>query len=295
MALSTALVVRSLNEGEHIGRLLETVRSQTRPFDELILVDSGSTDKTVEIAESFGMRVVHMPPTSFTFGRALNWGCEVAISDVLVFVSAHVYPLDERWLELLIAPFEDDDNVGLVYGGQTGDERSNPAELRLFDQWFPSKSDPDQQNPFCNNANCAVRRSLWERHRYDETLPGLEDIRFASEVLRDGNRIVYEADARIAHIHDEGFSQVLNRYRREAMAYRDIFGPTPFSAPKAVRLAAEAVAGDARWLRREHRLLDLGKATGFRIAQFTGAFLGHRTSPADEADIIKRMYYTRWR
>lgn len=291
---SVALVVRSLNEGEHIGRLLEGIRGQSRQFDELILVDSGSTDETVNIAESYGMRVVHMPPTTFTFGRALNWGCEAAESDLLVFVSAHVYPLDEHWLERMVAPF-DNDEVGLVYGGQTGDERSNPAELRLFDQWFPSVSDDDQNNPFCNNANCAVRRSVWERYKYDETLPGLEDIRFASEMLRDGGKIVYQADARIAHIHDERFSQVLRRYRREAMAYRDIFGPTPFSALKAAKLAAEAFAGDIRWLRREHRVLDVGKAAYFRVAQFTGAFLGHRTKRSDEADIIKRMYYSRWR
>ena len=156
----------------------------------MILVDSGSIDDTVAIAQAHGAEVVHISPAEFSFGRALNLGCAAASGDILVIVSAHVYPLDEKWLDLLVAPFERPE-VGLVYGGQTGDSRSHFSELELLRTWFPDVSDDDQQTPFCNNANCAVRAEAWRALPYDETLTGLEDLDWAKRALAAGWKLVY--------------------------------------------------------------------------------------------------------
>ena len=214
---TTSIVIRTLNEAKHLPSLLDSIERQNRLPDEVILVDSGSTDTTVSIAEKHGLKIVHIPPGDFTFGRALNWGCEAAKGDLLVLVSAHVYALDDNWLEQLVEPFADD-RVGLSYGGQTGDHRSNFAEIELLKRWFPEEGTNDQQSPFCNNANCAIRRSLWEQVPYDESLPGLEDMAFARELRSKGHRIAYVPKAKIAHVHEEGWKQTMNRYRREAMA-----------------------------------------------------------------------------
>lgn len=290
MNSTVSIVIRALNEASHIGRLLASLAAQTQQPDEIILVDSGSTDRTVEIAEQFDCKVIHMPPSEFTFGRSLNWGCEAAKGDVLVFVSAHVYPLDPAWLSKLTAPFEDP-QVALSYGGQTGDHRSNFAEIRLLNRWFPPESNPDQTDPFCNNANCAVRKTAWETQRYDESLPGLEDLAFARDLLSSGHRISYVADARIAHVHEEQFRQTLNRYRREAMAYQTIFGRSEITLPKAVGLAAASIAGDSRAAFRDRNLGAILEATPFRIAQFAGAYLGYRTDSDNTRQVVRRMYY----
>ena len=112
---TTSIVIRTLNEAKHLPSLLDSIERQNRLPDEVILVDSGSTDTTVSIAEKHGLKIVHIPPGDFTFGRALNWGCEAAKGDLLVLVSAHVYALDDNWLEQLVEPFADD-RVGLSYG-----------------------------------------------------------------------------------------------------------------------------------------------------------------------------------
>ncbi len=78
MTGSCSIVIRAYNEEKHIGRLLEGIKQQTVKDVDVILVDSGSTDSTVSIAESFGARVVNIRPEEFTFGRSLNLGVKEA-------------------------------------------------------------------------------------------------------------------------------------------------------------------------------------------------------------------------
>lgn len=291
--MRTSIVIRALNEAEHLPRLFAGLEAQTRPVDEVVFVDSGSTDASVHIAETHGASVVHIPPGDFTFGGALNLGCERAKGDVLIFASAHVYPVDDHWIERLVAPFERPE-VGLSYGGQDGDPQGSYSEGRLLLDWFPDESDDDQKHPFCNNANCAVRREIWEQHPYDETLTGLEDIAFGRHVLADGHKIAYVADARIVHVHREHFRQTMNRYRREAMAYTEIFGRGDIDMRRAAALFATNLAGDVKASPRDRHLPARAMAaTRFRFAQFAGAYMGHRAHNGDSAEVVRRMYYPR--
>lgn len=292
LAPTTSIVIRTLNEAEHLPALLTSISSQSLQPDELVLVDSGSTDSTVAIAEAAGCKIVHIPPGEFTFGRALNWGCEAAKGDVLVFVSAHVYALSDSWLDELVAPFADE-RVGLSYGGQTGDHRSNFAEIQLLKRWFPNEPTSDQQNPFCNNANCAVRRTLWQDRQYDETLPGLEDMAFARDIRAYGHRIAYVPSAKIAHVHEEALKQTFNRYRREAMAYQTIFGSQDLGLAQSTGLAIESIVKDTKAAIGERKFSSIGSAAAFRLAQFAGAWVGHRSDPGETRQIVRRMYYPR--
>ena len=181
---SVSVVIRGRDEASHLPRLLSAIQRQSCLPDEVVVVDSGSRDATARIAEEFGAMVVHIAPELFSFGRSLNLGCASAHGEILVFASAHVYPVDDKWIESLISPLLSDEAVALSYGRQTGDERTHHSEFEIMRRWFPLDSDGDQQYPFCNNANCAVRRTVWERLQYDESLSGLEDIDWACRASR---------------------------------------------------------------------------------------------------------------
>lgn len=122
--MNCSIVIRAYNEGKHIRRLLEGIRYQTVQDVEVILVDSGSTDSTISIAESFGARIVRIPSAEFTFGRSLNFGLCEARREFAVIASAHIYPVYPDWLESLLHPFQDD-KVALTYGKQRGPESAN--------------------------------------------------------------------------------------------------------------------------------------------------------------------------
>jgi rhamnosyltransferase len=287
----TSVVIRALNEADHLPTLLSALLRQTRQPDQIVLVDSGSTDDTVAIAIAHGAEVVHIAAEEFSFGRSLNLGCAHAIGDLLVFVSAHVYPLGEHWLENLLEPFSDPE-VALCYGRQTGDHRTRFSELQVMRQWFPEQSDYDHTTPFCNNANCAIRRSWWEQLPYDEELTGLEDLAWAADALRKGGRLVYTADAVVAHIHDENFGQVRNRYRREAIAHRRIFDDQRLGALEALLLFAANVGRDyLAAIPRRMFLRNLLDVPRFRAAQYLGTWEGFRTRGEVSAELKRRFYY----
>src|SRR6187549_2224587 len=105
--MNCSIIIRAYNEERHIGRLLEGIRQQTIRDVEIILVDSGSTDGTDSVAETFGARIVRIPSSEFTFGRSLNLGIQAATRELIVIASAHVYPVYPDWLEFLLRPFED--------------------------------------------------------------------------------------------------------------------------------------------------------------------------------------------
>ncbi|MGH2625187.1 MAG: glycosyltransferase family 2 protein, partial [Anaerolineales bacterium] len=181
-----SVVIRAFNEERHIGRLLQGILQQTVRDVEILLVDSGSTDGTVAIASQYPVRVLTIPPASFSFGRSLNLGCAAARAGRIVIASAHVYPLYRDWLARLLEPFRDP-RVAMVYGKQRGHAGSRYSEGQIFRAWFPETSRLRQDHPFCNNANAAIRRSLWKKRAYDENLPALEDIDWATWAIGAGH------------------------------------------------------------------------------------------------------------
>jgi glycosyltransferase involved in cell wall biosynthesis len=284
-------VIRAYNESKHIGRLLKGLAQQTVKPDEIILVDSGSTDDTVAIAESAGCRIVHIAKEEFSFGRALNRGCAAATGDILLFASAHVYPVYNTYVEHIANAF-DRQGVAIAYGRQVGDERTKFSESRVMLKWFPLQNIWDQEHPFSNNANAAVLKSVWQESPYDESLTGLEDLDFAKKALTRGHKISYVADAPVVHVHEESWSIIRNRYRREAMAYARIVDGATMSLPNAVGLALSNIASDYKEAVKVHRLrTNVLSIPQFRFAQFIGAWEGFRAPDHVSARLRERFYY----
>lgn len=293
--MNCSIVIRAYNEEKYIGRLLEGIRQQTLKDVEIILVDSGSTDSTISIAESFAARIVRIPSDEFTFGRSLNSGVRAATREFVVIASAHVYPVYPDWLESLLRPFEDD-RVALTYGKQRGPEYAKFSEQQIFHQWYPDVSKPRQDTAFCNNANAAIRKGLWEQNPYDETFTGLEDLAWAKWVKEQGYDISYVAEAETIHVHNETARGVFNRYRREAMAFKRIYPESHFSVYDFLRLTAMNILSDL-WHAAGERVLwkNIASIFWFRYMQFHGTRLGYRESGLLTPQLRETFYYARER
>src|SRR5690349_8808390 len=147
--MNCSIIIRAYNEERYISRLLDGIQQQSIKDVEIILVDSGSTDGTVTIAESFGARVVRIPSNEFTFGRSLNLGIQAATSELIVIASAHVYPVYPDWLEALLRPFANE-KIALTYGKQRGPQTAKFSEQQIYYQWYPDIGQPRQATAFCN-------------------------------------------------------------------------------------------------------------------------------------------------
>lgn len=285
-----SVVIRAFNEERHLERLLKEIQSQTVKDVEIILVDSGSTDRTLEIAARYPVKVVPIRPEEFTFGRSLNQGIEATSAELIVIASAHVYPLGDDWLEKLLEPFADE-QVALSYGKQRGAESSKFSEDQHFRRWFHEDSDFDQPHAFSNNANAAIRKSLWLKNPYDENLTGLEDIAWSSWAVDKGYKIAYVAEAAVVHLHHESAAQIINRHRREAVALKSILPQSDFSLWNFAGLYLRALRSDFRAARQQGVLLRnfLG-ILSFRFLQYLGTYRGYRDARHLTPE-LKQVYY----
>lgn len=222
-AAKVSVVIRTLNEAKHLGVLLHSIANQVCDgiHPEVVLVDSGSTDGTLEIAERHGCRIFHITREEFSFGRSLNMGCEAAEGEILVITSGHCVPVDEDWLQRLCQPILEG-KAQYTYGRQLGGPESQFSECRIFAKYYPETSQIPQEGFFCNNANAAISRAAWASQRFDEELTGLEDMELAQWLVRAGGKIGYVADAAVYHYHSESWPQVRRRFEREAIALQKI-------------------------------------------------------------------------
>jgi len=295
-----SIVIRAYNESQHIERLLTGIRQQSfggAPVEdiEVILVDSGSQDGTVEIARQFQapfpIHIVHIQPEEFTFGRSLNRGIQGAQSPLIVIASAHIYPVYPDWLERLLAPFTDE-QVVLSYGKQRGHHHSHFSEQQIFATWYPEQSQARQTHPFCNNANAAIRHSAWEEHPYDESLSGLEDLAWANWAFQKGYAISYVAEAEIVHVHQESPRSVFNRYRREAIAFKRIFPHQRFGRLDLIRLVTSNILSDLRQAAKQKALMqNISGIFWFRWMQFWGTYQGYRHHGPLTWQLRQTFYY----
>ena len=291
MSPRCSIIIRAYNEEKYIRRVLTGITRQAMKDFEIILVDSGSTDATVEIASQYPVKVVSISPEEFTFGRSLNRGVEASQGALIVIISAHCYPVYPDWLEKLLAPFADHD-VALSYGKQRGGETNQYSEHEWFGKYFPDTSLPRQGHPYCHNANAAIRRELWEKNPFNENLTGLEDLAWSSWAVEQGYAISYVAEAEVIHLHDETPSQVYNRYLREAVAMKQILPNSRFTRWNFFRLGTSAIFSDLFQAYREKVLIkQVYSIFWFRLMQYWGTYKGYRYSGKIDAQLHQRFYY----
>jgi rhamnosyltransferase len=217
IAPSVAIVIRAKNEARFIGDVLDAVFQPTalRPR-QVVVVDSGSTDGTLDIVRAFPTILIEIKPHEFTYGFALNLGVAHVDTEIVVTISAHSLPANPDWLRQLIQPFRQPRVAG-VYGRQL--PRSNATVLELMGMRLTGVlSDRPkllERKPLFSNANGAFRRSLWLEHPFDESIGGAEDIAWVRSMQERGYLIAYEPTAAVYHSHGEPLIKHLRRASRD--------------------------------------------------------------------------------
>lgn len=288
-----SVVIRTLNEARYLPQLLDGIRRQNCPGVEIetVLVDSGSTDGTVDIAKSFGARIVYIRKQDFSFGRSLNYGCDAATGDALVLVSGHCIPTGTDWISGLIAPLGQQAMV-YVYGGQLGGDESHFSEKRIFQKYFPLEDHLPQDGFYCNNANSVLMKSAWALCKFDEELTGLEDMHLAKRLLAMGYRIGYVAKASVYHLHDETWAQIGRRFEREAIALQHIMPEVHLSLIDVTRYFISAVTKDLVLAWQEKCLI--ANATDivmYRYLQFLGSHKGNQMQREISREQKEQFFY----
>lgn len=288
-----SIIFRALNEEKYFDAALHACNNQF--LDglkvEIILVDSGSTDKTLEIARNYNCKIISIPRNLFSFGRSLNWGCDAANGKYLVFISAHCIPVHNRWLLNLIEPLRSRD-AQYSYGRQVGGSESKFSEIQLFAKYFPETSRLQNTDFFINNANSAILQNVWSMHKFDEDVTGLEDMVLGKCIIEEGNKIAYVAEAPVKHIHEESYRQIRNRYYREALTLREVMPEIHMNFLDFVRFTIAGISHDASAAYSKKILLkNILGIIAFRTQQFWGSFKGQNENRKISRKQKEAYYY----
>lgn len=228
MDIPITVIIPTLNAASYIRPLLQTLREQTVPC-EIIIMDSSSSDNTVSIAESFGVRTVIVQRKDFDHGGTRSLSADYARGEILVFMTQDAVPADTQSLEKLILPFADE-KVGATYGRQLPLKDATPfaAHTRLFkygdSSFVKSLEDKEQygiNTPFLSNSFAAYRKkALQEIGLFKKGIIFAEDTHAAAKLLLAGYKIAYAADAKVYHSHNHSAIEEFKRFFDKGVFYK---------------------------------------------------------------------------
>jgi L-ascorbate metabolism protein UlaG (beta-lactamase superfamily)/glycosyltransferase involved in cell wall biosynthesis len=289
-----SVVIRTLNEEKYLAQVLKAIRAQKNLFGptEIIIVDSGSTDSSLEISQSFDCKILKISQDEFTFGRALNIGFDAAKGEIVVALSGHCVPSNANWLTRLIHPIITGQSV-YAYGRQVGGDKTNFSEAQVFAKYYPNQSRTQISDIYCNNANSALLKSVWKKNNFNEQLTGLEDMALAELLISSGERVSYAANATVFHYHHESWKQIKRRYEREALALRHIVPDLVFSKKDFLACFFWACFHDIKKLLRDRKSKKSAilSIMGYRWNQFLGAYSGNHMSLKTSHEYKKLYFY----
>jgi len=288
-----SIIIRTYNEERHLPELLEMIKNQDKSLIdiEIIIVDSGSTDHTLEIAKKFNCQIIHIRKKEFTFGRSLNLGCKFAKGEFLVFISGHCIPVKNDWIQQLVKPLIENKAV-YSYGQQIGRDTTKFSEEQVFKKFYPSKSKIPQTGYFCNNANAALLKSFWFEQSFDEKLTGLEDMFFAKQLIEKGKQIAYVSEAPVYHIHNETWHQVKVRYERESIALQYIMPNVHFTLKDLIYYSVSSILLDLSVAAKEKLLFrKIYEIIMFRLMQYWGTYKGNNEHRQLSVKMKEKYFY----
>ncbi|MBM3251192.1 MAG: glycosyltransferase [Candidatus Omnitrophica bacterium] len=194
-----SIVIRAKNEERWITQCLRGVFDQDYDNFEVIIVDNESSDKTLDKARQFKIQKI-LSCRDYFPGRALNMGIKEARGRYVVCLSGHCIPVHNSWLTKLLANFNDPQVAG-VYGRQEALDFTSDADKRDLALIFGLDRKVQLKDSFFHNANSMIRKDVWRKIPFDESVTNIEDRVWAQEVLKQGYKIIYEPEASAYHYH----------------------------------------------------------------------------------------------
>ena len=270
-----AVVVPVKDGARYLAELLAALAREA--VDEVLIIDSGSRDGSVEIARSAEVEVLEITPTDFGHGRTRNLGAAQTSTEIVAFLTQDATPVP-GWRAAMLEAFELDPSIGVVFGPHLPRPATSPMiarELIEFFATFAGEGDAPRvfapgDSTFLSNVDAAYRRACWEEIRFDD-VPYSEDQAFGRALAAHSSwRKAYAPRAGVLHAHDYPPVEFMRRYFDEYRGLRETIGHVE-------RLGIRSMVRDVRGLDGGRQALDA------RAGHVGGR--GRRAGPADRSCI----------
>lgn len=305
-----SIVLPTRNGGPFLAELLDALDAQQgAPPHELVAVDSGSTDGTLELLERRADRLLRVAPEDFDHGATRNLAIEASQGEFIVLLVQDALPASEDWLAELIRPLRGDARVAGTFARQLPRADASRLTRWALARWVAAQEEPYVSEPlgaaqfealapserflrcvFDNVCSC-LRRAAWREHPFRPT-PIAEDLEWARAVLLDGWRIAYTPRAMVVHSHERSPRYELRRTELVHRRLHELFGVRTIPTARAL-LTSLAVTWRDHWrvLRQEAgpspSPAEGLRAMGLALAWPLGQYLGGRA--AERGAAVRRF------
>jgi rhamnosyltransferase len=274
-----SIIILTKNAGEEFEKTLKMIFNQKQDDFEVLIIDSGSTDETLEIAKGYHTKITSIKPEDFHHSRTRNFAASMAQGKYLVFITQDALPVDDNWLSSLLNPFSDPCVVS-VYGRQIAYNNANIIEKFFYSYFYSDERVSISHLPeniediyivtvFLSDVNSAIPKDVWEKHKFNEDIIMAEDKDWAIQVLKQGYKLIYEPKAAVYHSHDYNLTSVFKRRFDDGAAIKQICGNSGGFASTGLSY----LCSEMKYLLRNHKIW-IPYALVYDFVRFAAVVLG---------------------
>jgi rhamnosyltransferase len=274
-----SIIMRSFNEGWALRDTLPAVAAQEYKNWELIVIDSGSTDGSVELLRKAQPRhFVEIQSSEYNPSRVMNQGMQLARADYGIFLNADATPQGTNWLRPLVQPLLEPKNAA-VFGRQIPRPDCQAVFACDYERCFGPDRESAKWDHFFSMVSSGLRKDVWAKRGFLEKMQYSEDDEYTRWCRAQGYNIVYRPDTVVMHSHNYTPQQAYKRIFGEARALAAVWNGqlSDFNWPRTVLLGwLQDARRDFRFCARHHRLGEFPHALRIRWRQRRARLAGFR-------------------
>lgn len=216
-----SIIIPTLNAAQLLQEQVTALRAQNHPPDQILVVDSSSTDQTADLARRLCVDLVSVEPDSYDHGATRNLGADRANGDILIFMTQDALPVNIEMIANLLKPLQEEDVI-VSYARQLADSQASLSEKYLRLANYPpysmikkKENIPEMGIKAFQNSNvCAAykRKEFYKLGRFPAPAICNEDMIYAARAIMAGYKVSYSAEAEVWHTHTYGYKEYFKRY-----------------------------------------------------------------------------------
>lgn len=268
--LKASIIIRTFNSERTLDQVLQSVEKQSFKEYELVIVDSGSTDRTLQIVEGYPHTFVDYSDKKFSYSGSLNAGCEAAQGECLIFLSHHCIPLHEEWLGNMVEAMEKNRQLAGAWGPLLFDPKSYQVgrkgiETMNLDEFY------QRPNQGLQNPNSIIRRELWREHRFSGDVDRCEDQEWAHHFMLQGYETGMVHGSPVLYTPEFGFYEYAASTYKNLRTLNRLFGYVPAISTKELLRRSVRLLGAALLKERDTY------PSGLAISGMVGRWVAYRS------------------